>query len=368
MSRIKVLSLLLALSLVLTGCSGKKADTLQLYSSASTTSIYNTTQVVKGDFIKEQSYQASVYFPVQKELTFQSDGQMVFFSKYLVHNNEEVKKGTPLIEFNIDYDDVALADKKLKLKRAQEDYKTNLPTYEKAVSDAQADYDSMKDGYEKDTQKITLKKKKLEYDQYIYDSEENITQLKKDLSDYESMIAANQLCAPFDGIVVAPENVNVKRDGDYVMPTDILAAIYSEDDIQFQVSDTNRVLRYNMEVSINFIYGSDKYSLKGRVVSDPNALTGASGNNLVTIEALDKPDKDIDWLKLDNITVTVSSVIMKDVLMADLNAVYMKDGIAYVKVQEGDTIHTQNVIFADKNDDNYWILQGVEEGQTLIMK
>lgn len=298
-------------------------------------------------------------------LSFQSEGQEVTFSKYLVEENEEVKKGTPLADFTIGYDEAYLSQLELKLKRAKEDYEKNLQDYENAVSDAQVICDAATNDRDKKLQNLVVKKKQLEYDQYKISSKDSIEQLEEELKEYKNTILITQLYAPFD-CVVGLLNRDI-IDGDMVDPKNLLAMIYSEEGIQFQVTNIDHELYYNMKVSIEFTYEGESYSLDGKVISDSSTLAGSMDNTVMVI-AEEEPDEKIQWSKVTKITITAKHVIRKDALMIDMNAVYMKGDVAYVRVLEDGVIRKQSVVVADDNGENCWIFHGVEEGQTILMK
>lgn len=368
MFKTKWFLLVFSLALVITGCSkqtkendGLLKDTL----SASGNTHYKTTQVMTGDFIKQVAYPAEAVFPDVRLLSFQSQGFDVVFNKYLVKVSDVVKKGTPLANFSIINDPITLEEKELQLKREKESYKDDLATREAEIKRAEIELKTMVEDIDKEIGKIKLEKLRNDYESYKFTSENNLNKQEKDLNDYKSKLAKTQLISPIDGQIAEKENLDT---GEHINQDDPLIAIYSPDEMLLQVNDEMKLLRYNMEVTIEAQSRYGKFELKGRVLSCPSILSDDTSEGIALIKVTDKIDVNYNNVRKSMVTVKADVIKNSKVLLVDKTAVYTDDLGTFVMILDKGVTHKHYFVSGDQNADYYWILQGLEEGQTVIMK
>ena len=157
MLKTKMYLLLFFLIITLSGCSKPTKVTKELYTDALKTlnesPPYKTAEVIVGEYSKQAFCNANLYYPITEDLTFQIDGADVLFVEYLVETDQKVKKGTPLASFKIEYDAVALEERELQLKRANESYQTELQTRQTAIADIEEANVALPEGYDKEISK-----------------------------------------------------------------------------------------------------------------------------------------------------------------------------------------------------------------------
>ena len=67
-------------------------------------------------------------------------------------------------------------------------------------------------------------------------------------------------------------------------------------------------------------------------------------------------------------TVTVETVHVKDALLLDVSATYMKNGVPMVKVKDENGLHAVTFSFGRKNATTYWVIDGLEEGAQILVQ
>lgn len=365
MLKTKSVLLLFCLVIILNGCSKKVIVTEAIYTDAllvPNASPYHTTEVITGDYTTKTFCNAALYYPNKKALTFQVEGANPVFVEYLVETNEDVKEGTPFANFRIDYDAVALEEKELQRTRAKEFYLSELKAKQSAMEESENTINSMSTGFDKQISILALKKKKLDYEKYKLISEENFSNQEKELADYKNNLTITQLLAPMDGTISYLEEM---KEGQEIDRNKKLIIMYSKDIVQLEVSDEAGYLRYNMEVTIEVgsIDGVKTYN--GRVISSPNILSNGLSAGVAYVELLDAPE-DILWTS--NITVHAKPVLMENVLLVASSAVLFNQQSPYVVILEDGKLHKRYFTSGGNNPAHYWILQGLEEGQTVITK
>ena len=109
MSRIKearLAALLLAAMLMCASAAlGEEQDIIDVSELTPQQINYNTTEVIRGEFIKETSTSASEYFPLTYNVKF--DQSNAKFVEYTVKRGDVVKAGDVLARFTITGSDVA---------------------------------------------------------------------------------------------------------------------------------------------------------------------------------------------------------------------------------------------------------------------
>ena len=358
--------LLFFLIISLAGCSKQTKVTKELYTDALKTlnesPPYKTTEVIKGEYSKQAFCNANLYYPIAENLTFRVDGADVLFVEYLVETDQKVKKGTPLASFKIEYDAVALEERELQLKRANESYQTELQTRQTAIADIEKNNIALPEGLDKEISKLKVLKSKLDYEKFKLESEENLSKQAKELEDYKSSLAVTQLFAPMDGII---SSINEIANSEIVKPDFVLATMHSEDTVLLEAADEAGILRYHMAVTIEVGNAEGKSTLNGIVISSPNILSDGLSVGTAYVQILDAPD-DITWS--NNITVHAKPVNIENVLLVDTAAVFFNNKSPYVTILEDGKLHKRYFTAGGNNADYYWILQGLKEGQTVIMK
>ncbi len=359
-SFLKVAALSLTALLCLTACgSGEQSQTLlQEELMTSQQANYKTVQVETGEYIKTVSGKVSFVYPLQTSLYWENSNAR--YREVLVRRGQEVKEGDVLMIFDIEESTAELEALKLQLQRAREDYGTGNAE-RLAVINAEIAHTEALEDYELQIANLTIEKLQAEYEQFVYQSELEISQLEEQIKTIESEIENNQLVAPFDGVI---DDVISYNPGDQVVQGQALITIYATDKFLLKADGASGYLRYNTKVTIETGDKDNPKSYSGRVVAASNILPASLSQNLTLIEL----DADITEEELKGtLKYQCNTEEVRDILVADRDAVSKEAGESYVYVLNGDMVQKRYIVTGENHTDMVWILDGLSEGQILIV-
>ena len=369
----RTLALLLALCLLLPCPNAHAAQDIWVPDQVTRpTEPENTTRVLgtvtRGDLKNTDTVSASKYYPYTT--TVMSPDFQVTYVKHLVKRNDHVKAGDPLVEVSVTNDPIEMARLELNLRRAEDAFTQNMSQREDAYLVLQRQVAAETDPYEKEILQLRLKKEALSLERYRQQQEKSLQAQRDQLSTLKAQAATTTIYSPVDGLVT---QVNKSTNGATLAPGTPLVQIADASVVLLEVS-SNYFLTYGMdtEVTLNGIDGV----FSGKVVS--------SGSFLQTYPL--ESTKQTAYVQLEPITdpeVTISSARVtgiiagyENVLLAPYNAVFHNDADNYYyiyRLVDGQVQKRQvRILYRTGNrnqvteDTRYWILWGVDEGDTLV--
>ena len=363
MSRSKAAAVLLAAAVRLGGCSRQAGsqqnemileETLEAPEKAN----YKTAVVERGNFTKEVAGSGSVVYPVQAELRW-TEGS-VRFDEFYVTSGTEVSKGDVLARFTTEENQVALEEKQLALERAQRDFTLGKQQRQDQIKQAEAALNGL-GSYEARIQALNIQKLQSQYDQYVYQTEYSLAAQQEEIQKLQSQISETVLVAPFDGVVDSVVSFN---QGDKVDPSQVLVTMYASDRLLISAEDAEGAYRYNMPVTVQIGNNDEVETYTGRVISASNILPAALKQGQALIELDGKLDPALAKRK---VAVTGNDVDLHNVLLVNRSAIKKDESRRYVYVLDGETVKKRYVVEGENNMSTTWILDGLTEGQTLIL-
>ena len=324
---------------------------------------YKTVQVEIGGYEKLGTGKASVIYLLKSELCWEKDN--AYYAEAVVRAGQEVKEGDVLVRFDVKEDRVELESLKLQLLRKKEDTAEEKESRLAAIEDAKAEAKALRKqeskDYEAQIAELQIKKLQAQYEQFLYQSEKEVSQMEERISEIEQSMQENVLTAPFDGIVDAVTRYN---EGDKVAPGQVLVTMYATDRLLLKAEGASGKLRYNMDVIIEAGNANNRASYSGKVIAAPNILPASLSQNLTLIELDEKVTP--DDLK-GNISYQGKTEELQNILVVNRDAIQKEDEKTFVNILEGGTVQKRYVVTAINNAENVWILDGLSEGQTLIV-
>lgn len=363
-TKYRLLSTALLTAMLLSACAAQEADQ-ELLTDAMLrpeTANYETSTVRTEHYQAEFSGTASGISMAETVLTYKNSG-----AKYVqahVKSGDRVSAGDTLITFEVQSSKAEKEALELQLRRKQEDYQTGKEAKQKAI-DAQKALAATLTSYDKQIADLQAEKLQIEYEQFIYQTERDIKALQQQIKDINARMNDTKLVAPCDGIVTYAVS---GTPGNAVTPNRTLVKIVSTDSILLQVENGGENLRYHMPVTVAYGVGDKTKTLTGRVVTANNILPAGLGQARTLIQLDQEVGMDIlgrafgGTLQFQALTQDVGGV-----LVADKNVLNTAKGSTFVYVLEGDVIHKRYVIARRNTGNTVWILDGVSEGQNLIL-
>lgn len=361
----RLLSLVLLTGMLLSSCSVPEANQELLADIIISPDAANheTTTVRTGDYQTEVTGTASAAYMAETALSYKYSGAK--YKETLVSAGNKVAAGDTLMTFEVQNIQSEKATLELQLRRKQEDYKAEKEAQQKAI-DAQKARTASLTSYDRQISQLQVEKLQIEYSQFVYKTEREIEKLQQQIKDIDTRLKATKLVAPFDGIV---SYVFSATPGDDVAVNKILVKIYSTDSMLLEVKGKTNDLRYNMPVTLEYGKGSNTKYYTGRVVAAGNVMPEGLTQSKTLIQLDQKTDIGTTG-NASSLTVQYKAVTedVHQILVADKNVLNRTNEGTFVYILENDIVHKRYVTARRTKGDMIWILDGVSDGQDLILE
>jgi len=311
---------------------------------------YTVAEVERGTFEKTVTAQAKVVYPIRCNVYFE-EAREVQFVEYTVKRGDRVKAGDVLMRYSVKGDEVTYKQLELTLRRSEEDMRTEVRAREEAMAQLRREISLQRDNDERQKLSIKLRQAQTELEQYKLQKTRSIDAQKQALEEAGRQRVC-ELTAPADGIA---EDIAYKREGALLSAGELLLSLYSDEVMLLRVDDSAGNFRYNMPVAI---VGAQQKEWTGRVVT--SAREGAG-------YAYIRMDEYKDGDAMRNLKVTASAVHLEDVLIVPRSAIKNQNGRQYVTVLCDGVPQTRFVTVGMLTAAQAWILDGVSEGDRLIV-
>jgi len=321
---------------------------------------YSKTAVAeKGEYARVFNASASEYYPYTVTLAAEIDNASFF--KYHVARSQQVKKGDVLAEFTLEVDEAATASARLSLERAQEDYQTGAEKKREEIAEMLKEQSAIRDSHERELMTLRIKRAQVAFEQYCYQQECTIERLGEALAEREEANNSSYLYAPFDGIVTA---VTYKREGEKIYANEGLVTMYREDGMLLRISNDQLYFRYGMPVTVTMGPKNDQQVFKGKVVAADNVLSENRrlGHAFIQMEPFEG-----ETPRMTRLTVTGTSEYLNHVMVLPRRAITLDGGKFFVECLINGSLQKRYVNVGLMNMSNAWVLQGLNEGDTIII-
>lgn len=344
-------------------------DVSLLEQSGGQASSYKTYVLEYGTFAtpaREATYYRTYYgmIPVRARI---EQGSMNFV-KYVVSSYDSVTAGTEVAQVETEVDPLDIQEARLQLERMQERYQEAQADFlEQQEEDLEENY-KLTNKHERQAGRYLMERNLLEWEHTSRNYERQISDLQEKVSLLEKSAAASYITAPSDGeILLTTFPKGALEDGQ------IIAYLFSLEDVFFFASDDFGLYRYGMDFNWDINIGNTKVAqMTGGVVTGTAAdLYGNLNQNAVIFQAFpaDKVPLEEYTSKMDSGKIIGNLETMENVLLVPSKAVTVEDGIAYVTVvkEDGRLLKT-GFKPGGSNSDYYWVLSGLEEGTVVLLE
>ncbi len=356
----KALTAFLLAAVCLTGCGAKEEQPVLLQEELLTSeqADYKTVPVITADYKTETSGQASVVYLLSRNLYWESNS--AYFKETKVKIGQEVKAGDILMVFNTETNVVELETLKLQLTRAREDTEEQNAENQAELNAARASAQELQ-GYDLQIATLEIEKMQAAHAQFLYQAEKEMAQIQERIDALSKAAEENVVTAPFDGVI---SEVTKFNEGDQVAAGQFLVSLYSTDKFLLQAEDSTNKLRYNANVTIEVGRDENRKTYSGKVIVAPHILPSSVSTDLTLVE-LDE-DVSSDLLK-GTIRYRGISEEVYNILQIEKKAIEREAGKEFVYILDGDMVQKRYIKTTLHTVDAAWVLDGLYEGQTLIV-
>lgn len=318
---------------------------------------YKTAQVQRGTLLSEMTASGSVYRPTYVDIRCKVYDARV--AEVALTRAEIIEKGTYLGLIRSESSRADLAQTSLSLDRAEEALIEQTEQREEAIRKKQDSLQGLS-AAEREIAELEMRKMQIELEDYILRQERTIADLTEKEAEQTEQMEDKALYAPVTGSVAYFSYI---MPGESLAYDQVLLTLQTSDPTLIRIEDEEGKWRYGMEVQVEYGSRSNLKTVKGRVISADNVLsaTDATGYAYVQLE------KDIPAEDLTQVKVHGEEIRLENVLLVSRNAHALYKGQQQASILDGASIARRYISagFQDKN--NTWVLQGLEEGQTVIV-
>lgn len=352
---------ILGLSLFLGACGGKSEgdamipDELKVPENIN----YTTVTVERGDLAITEAGEATVEYPLSTELTWDVENSIV--KEIRGSAGKSVKQGEVLAVFEAQVSPAEKADLELQVKRKKEAFDKEKTQRQAEIAAKEVQVAALSSHARKIAEQ-ELEVLRVALEQYLYQAGQEVQDLQKRLDDLYARKKEMTLVAPFDGTV----KHSYLEVGQRVMTKTAVFSLYSEEFYYIKVTDAPERFRYGMPV--NLIVGKQentKKSYPGIVVSAPNVSPAEQSQDYVYIQLQGEvnPAEFFSAVRYEVVTRQ-----LEDVLIVDQKALHRQGNLVYANILEDGAVKKRYVTEGWKNSEVSWIVDGLSEGQVLVME
>ena len=317
-----------------------------------------TTDVIKGRFVKTTGGTASLVYPFTASV-FLKEGSAIF-KEFFVRRGQEVKAGDPLISFTREPQTVWLESLSLSFTRETEAMREEKRRRETAIDEAREALGAVTDAYDQAIAKLRVDQMAAELQKYILSQQRNIDRIGRELDGLERYLHETTLLSPIDGIV---ERVTYKPAGSTLYAGEEMVVITDTRKALLKIADHYGTFRYGMEVEVTHGARNNPVSFTTSVVSACNILP----YTLHMTEVYARVDDPAPLETARAISAAAETVALDGVLIVNRNALKMQGGTYFTRIVEGDRVKKRFVLVSSHRFTEFWVLQGLSEGQTVII-
>ena len=275
MFRLKaMIALLLALCLFLPACQKQEGDNSLIPDEliVPEKGEYKTSEVSVGSLSSFSTGRAKVEYVNSRKLSWSVSNCVI--SKVFVSNGANVKQGDSLISFIGKENSTALEARRLALSQREMEVAETKNSKLAAIDEARMQAQDLT-SYERIIADQQILKLQIDYEQYLYETDIELEDMRKELADLEFSAEEKIMTAPFDGEVKFLAEL---IPGNAVTAGKELVELFSYEEFILVIEDTS--VRYNMEVFVDMAGGN----YTGRIITAPNVLPAAVSDSTVRIK------------------------------------------------------------------------------------
>lgn len=325
------------------------------------TAKYRTAEIVRGDYEETAQAGASEVYPLTYRARY--EGAEARFVRFLVKKGDEVKEGDAIAEVSVNASTVSLQESELTLQRTREVYEEGLVSRQEALSQAQSAVTAAQDEFTREAARLALERLRLEVEKYRYEQERSIAQQEESIEETRERFENTLITAPADGII---SDLPSYKEGEPIYSGWTMASLYSTDKLLLRVKNENGRFRYNLPVTVETGVAKSRVTVTGRVVATDLLLSAADRTENVAYIELDA-QYDPNELVVRNSQATCQTVLVRDVLLVPRAALTLEAGNYFVNRLTDGRVEKRFVNSRLSSTTEQWLLQGLEEGELVIL-
>lgn len=354
MSKIKAVCAVVLCILSFGSCTPAKTDSQDI--PVPSAANYKTTVVERGTFRLMQKKGGVFVYPVTYSLACEYD-HAILKEEIAVHRGAEVKKGDILATFTFDVSQAELEKMELAYREAISSAEEQNKRYQSLVESYEAKISEEPEG------KIAaLQKERTENEWKLFQLNFNrqIEEAKSELESYRALFSEKSLVAPCDGIISSVAMLKVNRE---VEKNTGIITLYSQDPVYFKVTSPTKDMLQLASLNLPVMITSGTWSSSGSIAATPAGIEAVLDNQDIYIR-IDHPQ---GIPQNGSPAAECAALELENMLLLNRSAVRSDASVDYVLILENGVSLKRNVLCGPENSDVVCILDGLSEGQQVIL-
>lgn len=332
---------------------------------------YIIEEAVVGTFIVKN--QAAAEFYIQDSVAAYAEyeyGTMIF-DKLLSTTGDYVEAGEAIAQVHIDVSEADMTAARLAIQRMEERVEADRLMYEKEDAKQKREVYSMAQSV---AQNVAIRQyeESLEYHRQNLEAQyKAIERAKENLVKMEEADALTEITAPISGYIKDVPTLVYGR----VIPNKMIIGVLEPEKsgILTVINDKN-AFRYGKEVEIVCKKDDFEKEFTGVVITPSQASVASQASDRRACVRLDEEGAAfLQENKVNTIEVTVKTIEQENAVMVKMGSLELDEkdkdnNIAYATVvQEDGSFLKKKVVIGGMNEECYWVLEGLEGGDKIVV-
>lgn len=319
---------------------------------------YTTAQVEYGSIIRTMSTSnVTIVYPHKVDVRCDIiNGQVAEVS---ISRTDHLEEGMQIGVLRSDNSGADLAEMQLSLERARTTLEEGVRSRDEAIARQQASLSGLSSTQRQKAQ-LQLQKMQLERQSFIRRHERSISQMEEKIAEYLENTREQTLLAPESGRI---SYYCYATQGDSVYYDQVLLTLETASPYLLRIEDSGGEWRYGMEVTLEYGAHNSRSSCRARIVCADNILPHSDGTGYAYAVVEDE----IDPSEITQPSVKGEAYRVDNVLLIPKKAASPATGASRVALWNGSAIANRYIRTSLSNSNVTWVVQGLEEGQTLIL-
>lgn len=332
---------------------------------------YVIEEAVVGTFIVKSEAGAQFYIQDSVAAYAEYEYGTMLFDKLLASTGDYVEAGEAIAQVHIDVSEADLTAARLAIQRMEERVETDRLMYEKEDAKLKREVYSMSAST---AQNVAIRQYEATLEYHRQDLEAQykaIERAKENLVKMEEADALTEITAPISGYI---KDVPTLVYGRVIPNKMIIGVLEPEKSGILIVNNDKNAFRYGKEVEIVCKKEDFEKEFTGVVITPSQTSVASQASDRRACIRLDEEGAAfLQENKVNTIGVTVKTIEQENAVMVKMGSLELDEkdkdkNTAYATVvQEDGSFLKKKVVIGGMNEECYWVLQGLEGGDEIVV-
>ena len=327
---------------------------------------YQIEEAFKGTFRVSASSSAQFYVQDSVAAYAQYEYGTMIFDELIASTGKYVEAGDVIAKVHIDVKESDLTQVRLSLQRMEERLEADKLLYEEEDRKQEIEAYEIEDQQQRG---IALRKYEESKEYHRQDVESRsiaIEKTKEQLAKMETAAALTEITAPISGYI---RDVEVLVEGRTIPNESIVAVLEPKKSEILWVSNEKNAFRYGKEVVITCANTTEEVDFTGTVITPSQKSVAEQAADWKAYIKLDEEGAAyLETAIVNTITAKVNTIEQENAIMVKINALEIDDEDVYATViQENGSFLKKKVILGGMSEEYYWVLEGLNEGDRVVV-